>query len=222
MKILFEDKHIIAVEKPQNCPIQRDQTRQRCLMDMVIDYFEFECGISNPYIGLVHRLDRHTGGVVVFAKTEQATRTLNSIFVSHFITKRYLARVEGRPVEGKALLIDYLTVDSKLNKTKIDAYTNPSAKKAKLSYVITQVYETEQGILSDLSINLFTGRQHQIRAQMANLGHPVLGDEKYGSKWPNTAHVSMALWATELKFDTFGKHYHFESMPPESGIWLIK
>ena len=160
MKILYEDKQVIAVEKPQNCPIQRDQTKQRCLMDMVIDYYEFECGISNPYIGLVHRLDRHTGGVVVFAKTEQATRTLNAIFVSHFITKRYFARVEGRPVEGKAQLIDYLTVDSKLNKTNIDVYTNPSAKKAKLSYVITQVYETEQGVLTDLSINLFTGRQH--------------------------------------------------------------
>ena len=222
MKIIYEDKHIVVVEKPQNCPVQRDQTKQRCLLDMVTDYYEFTKGIDNPYLGLVHRLDRHTGGIVVFARTEQATRTLSALFASHALSKRYTALVEGKLEEGRGVLVDYLVANNKINKTEVVSKADPNAKMAKLNYLVTDVFETKEGLISELSIKLFTGRQHQIRAQFSNLGHPIVADEKYGSKWPNATHISMALWATELKFSAFGTNYHFNSTPPESGIWVIK
>jgi len=222
MKIIHEDKHIVVVEKPQNCPVQRDQTKQRCLMEMVTDYYEFSKGIDNPYLGLVHRLDRHTGGIVVFARTEQATRTLSALFASHALSKRYTALVEGKLEEGRGVLVDYLLTDPKVNKTEIVSKNTDNAKMAKLNYLVTDVFETNEGTITELSIKLFTGRQHQIRAQFSHLGHPIVADVKYGSKWPNAMHTSMALWATELKFSAFGTNYHFNSSPPITGIWAIK
>lgn len=222
MKIVYEDKHIIVVEKNQNCSVQGDLTRGKPLIEEVQDYYEFKLGIPDPYIGLVHRLDRHTGGLIVFTKNAQATRTLSSIFAAHHLTKIYLARVEGNVVPNEGVLCDYLLADSKQNTVRVVEKGTHQSKIAKLSYSVKERCTLEHGVITDLKIELFTGRQHQIRVQLSHIGHPILGDEKYGSTWPGTARQSMALWATELKFDAFGLHYHFHSEPPNSGLWQLQ
>jgi len=222
MKIIFENQHILVLEKPQNVSIQRDDTRTLSLLEIAQDFFEFKRGIESPYLGIVHRLDRHTGGVVVFAKNEKANRELNRLFAAHDLTKKYLARVEGTVNKYQEEKINYLLVDKKLNKSMISTKDNQNAKLAHLKYTKLCEYTTLSGTLTDLEVELFTGRQHQIRAQLAHMGNPILGDEKYGSIYPETQRLSMALWATELKFKLFGKKYEFTSSPPESGIWTIK
>ncbi|HAS72978.1 MAG TPA: RNA pseudouridine synthase [Clostridiales bacterium UBA8960] len=222
MKIIYEDKQIIVVEKAQNCSVQGDLTRGTPLIELVRDYYEFKLGIPDPYIGLVHRLDRHTGGLVVFAKTPQAARTLSAIFAAHHLTKRYFARVEGPVISNEGLLYDYLLADAKKNCVTVVDKGTPDAKLAKLGYRVREVHMLEVGIITDLDIELFTGRQHQIRVQLSHMGNPIFGDAKYGSKWPDAARFSMALWATELKFDAFGMHYHFHSKPTDNGLWQIQ
>ena len=221
MKVIFEDKHILVLEKPQNIPVQRDRSGGKNLLDQGLDYLEFSCGIPNPYLGLVHRLDRHTGGIVVFAKHLQATRTLSALFASHLVTKKYVARVEGDVKSNYTKLTHYLLADSKQNCVTVVPPETEGAKKAILDLTVTSVYHLAEGDLSDVTITLHTGRQHQIRVQLAAIGHPILGDAKYGSTWKDTAKDSMALWSTELSFDVFGVKYHFHSSPPFEGNWKI-
>lgn len=221
MKILHEDKHIIVIEKNQNCSVQGDFIRGIPLIDEVRDYFEFKMGIPDPYVGLVHRLDRHTGGIVVFAKTAQANRTLSAIFASHNLTKKYLALVEGAFTPDQGQLIDYLLIDSKLNKVQIVDKNIIGAKMAKLGYRVRSRHRASSGDFTALEIELFTGRQHQIRIQLSGHGYPIIGDVKYGSVWPSASKLSMALWATELRFDAFGIRYDLKSSPPESGVWRL-
>lgn len=221
MKIIHEDKHIIVVEKEQNRSVQGDFTRGLPLIEQVRDYFEFKMGIPDPYVGLVHRLDRHTGGIVVFAKTAQANRTLSAIFASHNLTKKYLALVEGSFEPDAGHLIDYLLIDTKQNKVQIVDKKVVGAKMAKLSYIVRSRHQVNSGCFTALEIELFTGRQHQIRVQLSGHGYPIIGDAKYGSIWPDASKLSMALWATELRFNAFGIRYDFKSTPPESGVWRL-
>lgn len=221
MKIIHEDKHIIVVEKEQNVSVQGDHTLGLPLIEEVRDYFEFKMGIHDSYVGLVHRLDRHTGGIVVFAKYQQANRTLSALFASHSLTKKYLALVEGSVLSSKGTLSDYLLIDSKRNFVKIVENDEQGAKLAKLDFRVIETRSTPVGTITALEVNLHTGRQHQIRVQLAGYGHPILGDVKYGSNWPIAAKLSMALWATELSFDAFGLHYTFKSSPPDTGLWQM-
>lgn len=221
MKIIHEDKHIIVVEKEQNVSVQGDHTLGLPLIEEVRDYFEFKMGIQDPYVGLIHRLDRHTGGIVVFAKNQQANRTLSAIFASHNMTKKYLALVEGVVLSSTGSLSDYLVIDSKRNVVRIAEKDEQGAKLAKLDFRVIETRKTPIGMITALEINLFTGRQHQIRVQLAKCGHPIIGDVKYGSRWPDAAKFSMALWAIELSFNAFGLHYSFRSGPPDTGLWLL-
>lgn len=222
MKPLFEDKHIIVVEKPQNLPTQRDKRGGLNLYDQVKDYLEFGCGIDDPYLGLIHRLDRHTGGLVVFAKTPNATRTLNELFASRCVIKRYIARVEGHVTEDIKGLTHQILYDSSVNVSKIVDESAIGTKTAILDYEVKRHYKLADGSLCDLCVTLHTGRKHQIRAQLAHIGHPILGDEKYGAKQSKAYGLSIALWSSELIFSAFGINYHFTSQPPNLGIWKIK
>lgn len=214
MKIIFEDEHLIALEKPQNCPTQKDTTRTRSLMEQLDDHFTYNCGIDDPYIGLVHRLDRHTGGIVVFAKTANATRDLNALFSNHKLTKRYTAIVEGHFDRTHGRCIHYLLSDAAKNVTKIVRKDTPGSKYAELTYEVLGQYEHENGPYSHIEVTLLTGRQHQIRLQMATIGHPVLFDEKYGATWPLSEKQSMTLWASALDFKLYVKKYALRSTPP--------
>lgn len=218
MHILYEDAHLIAVEKPQNCPVQPDKTGTLSLMDRTKDHYEFMLGKPLSYLGLVHRLDRHTGGVVVFAKTPNAAKKLSAIFASHEVDKRYATLVEGAIASNEATLSHTLLIDEKLNFVKVVPPGTPGGKEAKLSYRLVHMTTCEDGPLSLLEIRLHTGRQHQIRVQMAQMGHPVLGDEKYGAQYGHYYKKSMHLWATDLSFRLFGKKYHFHSDAPFSAL----
>ncbi len=221
MKVIFEDKHILVLEKPQNLPIQRDRSGSKNLLDQALDYLEFSCGKADPYLGLVHRLDRHTGGLVVFAKHLQATRTLSALFASHMVNKKYIARVEGEVKKNYTNLKHYLLTDANQNSVKVVNRNITGAKEALLDLTVVSVYHLAEGDLSDVSITLHTGRQHQIRVQLSAIGHPILGDEKYGSIWERTYKNSMTLWSTDLSFKAFGIKYEFHSMPPLEGNWKI-
>ena len=185
------------------------------------DYYEFVKGIDNPYVGLVHRLDRHTGGVVVFAKTPRAARVLSTLFAEHKTQKFYIALVLGQMQPTKGVLENHLKSDASENFTSICDPQDPEAKLAKLAYEVKKTFKADIGDVSMLKIQLFTGRQHQIRAQLSHAGYPILGDEKYGSNIPNAKYISMALWAHELKFKAFGKTYHFTSEVPSKDIWAL-
>lgn len=214
MKILYEDQHLIAVEKPQNCPTQKDNTRTRSLMEQLDDHFTFNCGIDDPYIGLVHRLDRHTGGIVIFAKTPQATRDLNRLFSNHKLIKRYTAIVEGHLEKTSGRCVNYLLADSKENVSKRVSKETPGSKYAELTYAVLGQHSHENGPYSHLEITLLTGRQHQIRVQMSTLGHPILFDEKYGASWPNSDKQSMTLWASHVAFELYSKKVVIDSKAP--------
>lgn len=221
MHIVFENEHFIVVEKQPNVPTVPDQTRSLSLYDSLKDYYEFKLGKPLHYLGIVHRLDRHTGGLVVFSRHEKATIKLNQLFASHQLTKKYIARVEGKLETRHDTWTDYLTVDKKLNKSFISTESDLQAKRAELSYSVQREKDTPHGIITDVEVELKTGRQHQIRTQFAHRGHPILGDDKYGATYIVNTRQSMTLWSSYLSFKLFGKNYSFTSTPPEKDLWIL-
>lgn len=204
--ILFENNQFYILIKPQNIPIQNDGKSTNSLMQALEDYLEFGMGIEEPFLGLVHRLDRHTGGLCVIAKNEQALKKLNQLFSTRKVSKKYLTIVNGRPPESDRLT-HYLTVNHKANFVTVSNAAVPNSKEAILAYKQLDCIDTEGGPQSLLEITLETGRQHQIRTQLAHIGYPVLGDPKYGTcPMPGE---SLALWAYSLNFDK----YEFKALP---------
>ena len=194
-QIIFEDNQVIVIVKPQGVLSQGDDTGDENLVDLLKAYVKKKYDKKgNVFIGLVHRLDRPTGGLMVFAKTSKAASRLSQQIVDGDFEKSYLACVVGEPKEQSATLVNYLEKDEKLNIVKCLNYAKATAKKAELSY---SVVETKNK-LSLVKVNLETGRSHQIRVQFANIGCPLFGDSKYGGDivkgW------DLALWAYSLKF----------------------
>lgn len=192
--VIFEDNQILVVVKPQNLPTQADNSKDEDLLTKLKNYLiEKYNKPGKAYLGLVHRLDRPTGGVMVFAKTSKsATRLCNQIKTDEF-EKTYFAVVEGTPRFAQSRLTNYLKKDEKNNIVTLCTQYEDGAKEAILDY---QVLESKNGT-SLVKIQLQTGRSHQIRVQMANIGCPVVNDAKYGKSKPKG---NLALWATVLKF----------------------
>lgn len=179
INILYEDNHILVCEKPAGVPVQSDRSMDMDFVNMLKNYrHEKEPG-KEPFIGLVHRLDRPVGGVMIFGKTPFATKELNKQIQSQQIKKTYLCVVtknmshdtEKEPV----LLTDYLKKDAKNNTSLVVPQSDPGGKKAQLYYQVKKV----TGDLSLLEVELLTGRHHQIRVQMAAHVAPLWGDTKY-------------------------------------------
>ncbi len=193
LDIIHEDNHVLVVIKPQNVPSQEDESKDADMLNMVKGYLKEKYDKpGNVYAGLVHRLDRPTGGVMVFAKTSKAAARLSEQIKNGEFKKTYLAVVNGAPKENSGQLVNYLAKNEKLNKVQIVPQLIEGAKLAKLEYSLVEKIEN----LSLLKVNLFTGRSHQIRVQLKNAGIPVYGDAKYGMG----EKARMALWAYELKF----------------------
>ena len=203
MEILFEDNHIIVVQKPQNVLSQGDETGDQDMLGMVKNYIKEKYQKpGNVYVGLVHRLDRPTGGVMVFAKTSKAAARLSAELKSKQMQKTYLTVICGKPQIANDQLVTYLKKDEKTNTVSIAPKTEEGAKQAILNYQVLGTKSfTENGqdtTLSLLEINLVTGRSHQIRVQMSKqLNAPVYADFKYGDK---THKGNLALWAYKLEF----------------------
>lgn len=194
LKVLYEDNHIIVVVKPCNVPTQADKTGDVDILTLIKDYIKEKYQKpGNVYVGLVHRLDRPVGGVIVFAKTSKAASRLSESIRNKTFTKTYLAIVNGELEEKQGSFENYLWKDEVLNMSKIVSKEKHGAKFAKLNYEVLQ----EKDNLSLVKINLETGRHHQIRVQFAGNNHSLYGDQKYG-KGPKNKQI--ALWAYEISF----------------------
>lgn len=219
LKVLYEDNHIIVVEKFVNIPSQADKTNDLDMLTIVKDYLKEKYNKpGNVYVGLIHRLDRPVGGVMVFAKTSKAASRLSEQVRSKIFKKKYLAIVDGKMEQESAILEDYLLKNEKNNLSKVVNANTKNAKLAKLEYKVVK-YNPEIN-LSVLEINLFTGRHHQIRVQLASRNHSITGDQKYGVRGRGK---QIALWAYSLTLNhpITNEELTFTSLPEKIGSWKI-
>lgn len=200
-KILYEDNSIFVCVKPPKYPVQSDKTGDYDLLSYLVDYMSKVKKFDDPYVGLVHRIDRPVGGLVVFAKNPKATAYLSLQLQERAFKKKYLTVVNGRPNEDKTL-VDYIKKKASVSLSKIVDESTPRAKKAILHYkVIETVVDEEFGELSLLEIELETGRHHQIRVQLAHEGYPIWGDSKYNPNFiDKKGWFQIALWAYSITF----------------------
>ncbi|MBQ7328108.1 MAG: RluA family pseudouridine synthase [Clostridia bacterium] len=196
LTILYEDNQIVVVIKPQNVPTQADDSNDKDMLSMVKDYIKQKYNKpGEAFIGLVHRLDRPTGGIMVFARNSKAANRLTEQFKTHSVEKVYYAIANGVVKVRTQRLVNYLKKDTKENIVKIVPMSEAGAKKAELVYN----YLEDNGKQSLLEVKILTGRSHQIRLQLANIGHSLVGDVKYGKEKGMTS--KLGLWAGKLAFD---------------------
>lgn len=225
--ILYEDADIIVCVKPYGVPVQSDKTRDTDLLSMLKNHiFEEEEMDEEPYLAMVHRLDRPVGGVMVFAKTQKAAANLSDQVQDGTMIKFYQAVLTGELPDEFGELTDYLVKDGKTNTTKVVKKGTKGAKKAVLQYEVLDVMETDDGILTYVLIELITGRHHQIRVQMASRGCGIYGDTKYNERFSKTKKVyhQMALFSTRLEFEhpTTGEHLVFKCEPEGEAFDVIE
>ncbi len=189
--IIYEDNHVLVVEKPVNILVQADDTHDKDLLSILKEDIKKRYQKpGNVYLGLVHRLDRPVGGIMVFAKTSKAASRLSEQVRNHQIQKKYYAIVEGNLDKKQGTLRDYLKKNEKLNKVFIDR----SGKESILNYLVVDSKEN----YSLVDIDLKTGRSHQIRVQFSSRNHPLYGDQKYNKN--SKIGEQIALYAYELSF----------------------
>lgn len=189
MQILYEDNHIIVVIKECNIPVQEDNSKDLDMLTMIKQYIKEKYNKpGNVYLGLVHRLDRPVGGVMVFAKTSKAASRLSEQIRNKSIEKRYIALTHNHTKEHE-ILKDKLLKNEKTNTSKIDE----KGKYAILEYNLIEYRNN----MSLIDINLLTGRHHQIRVQLSHHGYPIYGDQRYGI---DKEGIQIHLWAYKLKF----------------------
>ena len=219
LNIIYEDNHIIVVEKPVNIPSQGDKTEDVDMLTLIKAYLKEKYNKpGNVYLGLVHRLDRMVGGVMVFAKTSKAASRISEYIRQKNVKKRYLAVVNGiLPVSDKKIeLRNYLLKNERLNMSKVVNKDTKGSKEAILEYKVIKNFEYNNKKYSLVDIDLHTGRHHQIRVQFANIGHPLYGDIKYGQKI-NKVGQNLALFSYYLSFfhPTKDEYLEFKFMPNE-------
>lgn len=194
--ILFEDNHIIVVNKLPSQIVQGDKTGDRPLADLLKDYIKIKYGKPGEvFLGVVHRLDRPVSGAVIFARTSKALTRLNALIKNREIKKTYWAVVKNKPPKPSDTLIDFLRRNEGQNKSYVVAENSKDSQKAILSYSLIASSDN----FNLLQIDLQTGRHHQIRAQLSEMGCPIKGDLKYGFPRSN-ADGSIHLHARELRF----------------------
>lgn len=194
LNILYEDNQIIVVEKKPNILSQSDITGDLDLLTMVKSYVKEKYNKpGNVYIGLVHRLDRPVGGVMVFARTSKAAKRLNEQIKKHEFNKTYVTVLDGILKKEKDELVNYLYKDSKTGKSKVVDKDFAGGKLSKLNYEVMGYYDDK----TIVKINLITGRHHQIRLQFKHLGYPLYGDQLYGKK----NNKQIRLYAYKLEFN---------------------
>lgn len=190
INVIYEDNHLLVVEKEPNIPVQADDSKDEDLLTILKKYLKKKYNKpGNVYLGLVHRLDRPVGGIMVFAKTSKAASRLSEQVRTHKFKKIYHAVLEGIIEPKAAVLKDKLLKDSKTNITKVDK----NGKEAELSYELISYRDN----LSLIKVNLKTGRSHQIRVQFSSRHYPLYGDQKYNKA---AKKAQIALYATELSF----------------------
>ena len=210
--VLYQDSHLLAVVKPAGMPVQADPSGDPALLDIAKQWLKVTLGRpGNVYLGLVHRLDRPVAGVVLFARTSKAAARLSKQFRERAPVKVYRAVVEGVPEPRAGELVHFLRKEKSLKATVFKRET-PDAKEARLAY---EVIETLNGA-SVVEVTLGTGRFHQIRAQLATIGHPILGDVKYRASGalPGRA-IALYAHSLSVRHPVNKKEMTFVAPPPE-------
>lgn len=219
LKVIYEDNHIIVVEKPANIPSQGDKTGDLDMLTIIKAYLKEKYNKpGNVYLGLVHRLDRPVGGVMVFAKTSKAASRLSEQVREKVFKKKYLVIVNGKFKEKKGTLKDYLLKNERLNKSRVVEEGTKNSKYAELDYEVLK-YDKEQN-LSLLKIDLHTGRHHQIRVQLSSRDHSIYGDAKYNGRGSAR---QLYLWAYELTIQNVisKEEMTFTAIPEKEKAWKI-
>lgn len=218
MQILYEDNHLIAVNKAVGEIVQGDKTGDTSLLDTLKAYIKERYQKPGAvFLGLPHRIDRPTSGVVLFARTSKALTRLNRMFQEHeAIRKTYWAIVQGMPPAAEATLTNFIFRNEKQNKSYIVKEGTKDAKQAVLSY--KTLAHGERYTL--LEVHLLTGRHHQIRCQLAHIGCPVKGDLKYGAKRSNPdGGICLHARRLDLEHPVSHEPVHIEAPVPPDTLW---
>lgn len=217
MQVVYEDNHIIIVNKESGEIVQGDKTGDRPLSDMVKEYIKEKCHKPGAvFLGVAHRLDRPVAGLVVFARTSKALARLNRMFAQGEVHKTYWAVVKNAPPEPEGTLTHWLVRNEKQNKSYAYPSEKPGSKKAVLRYRL--IGKSDNYCL--LEVNLLTGRHHQIRCQLAAMGCPIKGDLKYGAPRSNPD-GSISLLARHVDFvhPVLKEPVAVEAAPPGDPLW---
>lgn len=218
MEVVYEDNHIIVVNKAPGEIVQGDKTGDRPLVEIVREYIKEKYRKpGNVFCGVVHRLDRPVAGLVVFAKTSKALTRLNEMFRLGKVRKTYWAISRNKPVPPSARLTHYITTVEKTNKSTAHLTPKANAKEARLSYRL--LGESDRYFL--IEVELETGRKHQIRVQLAAVGCPIRGDLKYGDKRSNPD-GSISLMARTIEFEHPVSHKQISltaPVPQGDALW---
>ena len=213
IRILYEDNHLLVVEKPANLPVQADASGDTDLLSLLKKYIrERYKKPGEAYLGLVHRLDRPVGGAMVFAKTSKAAARLSAQFRSHEAKKRYCAIVSGEPKAGETLT-DWLIKDETTFSSRVVPAETAGAKEARLRYSLLGRASGK----ALLDVELFTGRPHQIRVQLQNAGLPIEGDQRYNPAAQAGTQICLWAYALTITHPTLKEQMTFFSAPPWDG-----
>lgn len=217
MDILYEDNHILIVNKAPGEIVQGDKTGDTPLCDTLKDFIKVRDNKpGNVFMGVVHRLDRPVGGVVIFAKTSKALSRLNEMLRKGEIHKTYRAITRNRPAKDEALLTHYITTVERNNKSYTSATPREGAKLSQLRYRL--IASSERYHL--LEVQLLTGRKHQIRVQLSAIGCPIKGDLKYGDRRSNPdGSISLLAHSIDFIHPVSKKHIHVTAPVPDDNLW---
>lgn len=217
INILYEDNHLLVVEKPVNIPVQKDSSNDIDMLTLLKEDLKLRYNKpGNVYLGLVHRLDRPVGGAMVFAKTSKAASRLSDQVRTRGLSKTYVAVVHGKLDNKEGRLENYLLKNEKTNMVSVVSPEVKGAKQAVLDYSVLD----EQKDYTLVKVDLHTGRSHQIRVQFSHIGHPLYGDQRYG-KSLNKVGQQIALWSYGIGFKhpTTGEELEFLCSPPKLEPW---
>lgn len=217
--ILYEDNHLLVVNKPVNIPVQGDASKDKALLDVLKEDIKVRYNKpGNVFLALVHRLDRPVGGAMVFAKTSKAASRLSDVLRRKKMQRSYVAVIRGQMPHQGGKLVHYLYKNNQENKVYVAKASDKRAKKAIATYETLQVKEG----FSLVRVELETGRSHQIRIQLHASGCPIFGDQKYGAQ-VNKPGEQIALWSHRLAFPHPTKDEMVEvySIPPQVYPWDV-
>lgn len=216
LKVLFEDNHLIAINKISGVLVQSDETGDVTLADMVKQYIKEKYAKPGAvFLGVIHRIDRPVSGVVLFARTSKALTRMNELFRTRDIQKTYLAVVEGKPARTQETLIHWLIKNQDANRTSVYKKEKDGAQRCELTY---QLLKSRDG-LSLVKVKPITGRSHQIRAQLSEINCPIRGDVKYGAS--EGFDTAIGLHAHQLSFihPVTQQSMIIEAPTPQNLIW---
>ena len=217
LQVIYEDNHLIVVNKRAGDIVQGDKTGDKPLSDVVKSYIKEKYNKpGDVYLGVVHRLDRPTTGVVLFSKTSKALSRLNKMFANHETSKTYWAVVKNNPPKEKDRLVHYLKRNPKQNKSYAHKHEVPDSKKAILDYIL----KFRLNNYNLLEVNLLTGRHHQIRSQLSSIECPIKGDLKYGADRSNPdGSIHLHARFLTIQHPVKKEPITFKAPLPEDAIW---